>query len=302
MTAKPKIIAIAGTNASGKSAVAVELAKKYNGEIVSADSRQIFRGYDLCSGKVTEEEKKSVPHHLLDISNIDDYFSLSDYQQLAYEKIDAILSCGKLPFVVGGTGLYVRSVVDGYHLAEAAPNGALRAKLEAMATGELLGIITAKEGKIPAYIDVNNRKRLLRACEILLSGKKLGETRGKTPLYDSLQLGITWDIATVRQRIEERLKRRLAENMIAEVQAGLDAGISYEVFYRHGLEFRFIAQYLNGEFESYDDFVEKLKIATGQFAKRQMTWFRKDKSIRWIDMKKDYLQEASMLVDNFLQA
>lgn len=302
MTAKPKIIAIAGTNASGKSAVAVELAKKYNGEIVSADSRQIFRGYDLCSGKVTEEEKKSVPHHLLDISNIDDYFSLSDYQQLAYEKIDAILSCGKLPFVVGGTGLYMRSVVDGYHLAEAAPNGALRAKLEAMATGELLGIITAKEGKIPAYIDVNNRKRLLRACEILLSGKKLGETRGKTPLYDSLQLGITWDIATVRQRIEERLKRRLAENMIAEVQAGLDAGISYEVFYRHGLEFRFIAQYLNGEFESYDDFVEKLKIATGQFAKRQMTWFRKDKSIRWIDMKKDYLQEASMLVDNFLQA
>ena len=302
MTTKPKIIAIVGTNASGKSSVAIELAKKYNGEIISADSRQIFKGYDLCSGKVTKSEKAIVPHYLLDIVNIEDYFSLSDYQNLAYSKIEDILNRGKVPFLVGGTGLYVKSVVDGYNLVGAGPDYEVRNKLESMSIDELLDIIKTKTNEIPDYIDPNNKKRLVRACEILLLGQNLNETRTKNPLYQSLQIGVTWDISVVRKRIEERLNSRLAENMIDEVRTGLASGVPYEVFYNHGLEYRFIAQYLNNEFENYDDFVEKLKIAIGQFAKKQMTWFRKDKSIHWVNMQGNYIEEASNLIDNFLEA
>ena len=300
MTTKPKIIAIVGTNASGKSSVAIELAKKYSGEIISADSRQIFNGYDLCSGKVTKSEKAIVPHYLLDIVNIEDYFSLSDYQSLAYSKIEDILNRGKVPFLVGGTGLYVKSVIDGYNLVGAGPDYEVRNKLESMSIDELLDIIKTKANEIPDYIDPNNKKRLVRACEILLLGQNLNETRTKNPLYQSLQIGVTWDISVVRKRIEERLNSRLAENMIDEVRIGLASGVPYEVFYNHGLEYRFIAQYLNNEFENYDDFAEKLKIAIGQFAKKQMTWFRKDKSIHWVNMQDNYIKEASNLIDNFL--
>ncbi|MDR0413032.1 MAG: tRNA (adenosine(37)-N6)-dimethylallyltransferase MiaA [Dysgonamonadaceae bacterium] len=298
---KPKIITVVGTNASGKSSVAIELAKKYKGEIISADSRQIFKGYDLCSGKVTGSERAEVAHFLLDVVNIDEYFSLSDYQSLVYSTIEDITGRGKLPFLVGGTGLYVRAVVDGYNLVGAGPDYGVRAQLESMTIDELLHIVKAKETEIPAYIDPNNKKRLVRACEILLLGQNLNATRTKNPLYQSLQIGVTWDISVVRKRIEERLKSRLSENMIDEVKAGLASGIPYEVFYNHGLEYRFIAQYLNNEFAGYDDFFEKLKTAIGQFAKKQMTWFRKDQSIHWINMEGNYIEEASGLIDTFLE-
>lgn len=297
----PKLIAIVGTNASGKSAVGLELAKRYGGEIVSADSRQILRGYDLCSGKVTDEERQAVPHHLLDIADAGAYFSLSDYQTHAYAAIDDILGRGKLPFLVGGTGLYINAVADGYDLVDAGPDEELRGRLEAMSAEELVRLLREKAGDVPGFLDVNNKKRLVRACEVALSGRSLAETRACRPRYDVLKIGVTWERPILRQRIEERLRIRLEQGMIDEVRQGLEAGVGYDAFYNLGLEYRFIARYLNSEFDSYDEFVEKLRIAIGQFAKRQMTWFRKDASIRWLDMHGDPVAQASQWIDAFLR-
>jgi tRNA dimethylallyltransferase len=295
-----KIITIVGTNASGKSSVGLELAKKYNGEIISADSRQIFRGYDLCSGKVTDKERERVKHHLLDIVDVGDYFSLSDYQSLAYKEIDNIINRNKTPFLVGGTGLYINSVVYGYNLVDAGPDNEIREQLDLMTSEEIIDLIKEKEGNVPDFIDINNKKRLIRAGEIILLGKSLSETRANIPQYQSLQIGVTWDISVVRQRIEERLKTRLEQGMIDEVKKGIESGIDYNIYYNLGLEYRFIAQYLNNEFDGFNDFYEKLKIAIGQFAKKQMTWFRKDKTIKWLNMDDNYIKEASNLIDSFL--
>ncbi len=296
----PKLIAIVGTNASGKSAVGLELARRYGGEIVSADSRQILRGYDLCSGKVTAEERQAVPHHLLDIAEAGVYFSLADYQSHAYAAIDDILGRGKQPFLVGGTGLYVNAVADGYELVDAGPDEALRARLEGMSTEELVRLFREKSGEVPAFLDLNNRRRLVRACEVLLSGRDIAETRACHPRYEVLKIGVTWERPVLRQRIDERLRRRLEQGMIDEVRQGLEAGVPYEAFCNLGLEYRFIARYLRGEFGSYDEFVEKLYTAICQFAKRQMTWFRRDASIRWLEMHGDPVAEAAAWIDDFL--
>lgn len=297
----PKLIAVVGTNASGKSAVGLELARRYGGEIVSADSRQILRGYDLCSGKVTAEERQAVPHHLLDVADAGAYFSLSDYQTQAYAAIDGILGRGKVPFLVGGTGLYINAVADGYDLVDAGPDDELRARLETMTAPELVQLLRERSGEVPDYLDLNNKKRLVRACEVALSGRSLSETRACRPRYDVLKLGVTWERPLLRQRIEERLRTRLEQGMIDEVKRGLEAGVSYDAFYNLGLEYRFIARYLKGEFADYEEFVEKLRIAIGQFAKRQMTWFRKDPAIRWLDMHGDPVAQASQWIDAFLR-
>lgn len=296
----PKLIAIVGTNASGKSAVGLELARRYGGEIVSADSRQILRGYDLCSGKVTAEEQQAVPHHLLDIADAGAYFSLADYQSRAYAAIDDILRRGKQPFLVGGTGLYINAVADGYDLVDAGPDEALRERLEAMTVEDLAQLFREKSGEVPDFLDVNNKRRLVRACEVLLSGRDFAETRACRPRYDVLKIGVTWERPVLRQRIGERLRRRLEQGMIDEVKRGLEAGVGYEVFCSLGLEYRFIARYLRGEFSGFDEFYEKLYTAICRFAKRQMTWFRRDASICWLDMHGDPVAEASRLIGEFL--
>lgn len=296
----PKLIAIVGTNASGKSAVGLELARRYGGEIVSADSRQILRGYDLCSGKVTAEERQAVPHHLLDIADPGVYFSLADYQSRAYAAIDDILGRGKQPFLVGGTGLYIDAVADGYELVDAGPDEALRERLERMSTEELARLFREKSDEVPAFLDLDNRRRLVRACEILLSGRDFTETRTRHSRYDVLKIGVTWERPVLRQRIDERLRRRLEQGMIDEVKQGLDAGIAYEAFYNLGLEYRFIARYLKGEFADFEEFYEKLYTAIYRFAKRQMTWFRRDTSIRWLDMRGDPVAQASQWIGEFL--
>ena len=298
---KSKLIAIVGTNASGKSAVGLELARRCGGEIVSADSRQILRGYDLCSGKVTAEERQAVPHHLLDIADPGVYFSLADYQAYAYAAIDDIFGRGRQPFLVGGTGLYVAAVADGYELVDAGPDEALRAQLEAMPAEELVRLLREKSGEVPDYLDINNKRRLVRACEVALSGRDFSETRACHPRYEVLKIGVTWERPVLRQRIDERLRRRLEQGMIDEVKQGLEAGVPYEAFYNLGLEYRFIARYLRGEFADFDEFYEKLYTAICRFAKRQMTWFRRDPAIRWLDMHGDPVAQAAAWIDDFLR-
>lgn len=295
-----KLVVILGTNASGKSGLGIELALKFGAEIVSADSRQVFKGLDLGSGKVTKEEMKGVPHFLLDVAAPGDFFSLMDYQKLAYEAIDDIVSRGKTPFLVGGTGLYVNAVVDGYNLTDAPVDEELRKKVEAMSLNELQDLITEKcsMGGIPENLDMSNKRRLERAAEKLLMGKPLNLESVKR--YDTLCLGVTWERQKLYKRIEERLDRRLEQGMIEEVENLMKQGVSDDFLYKLGLEYRYIMMYLRGRFDSKAAFREKLFMEIRHLAKEQMTWFRKRQDITWLDMEGNPINQAEGLISNFL--
>lgn len=292
-----KLVVFAGTNASGKSGLGIELAGKYSAEIVSADSRQVFTGLDLGSGKVTKEEMKGVPHYLIDVVNPNDFFSLSHYQKMAYEAIDDIQSRGKKAFLVGGTGLYVNSVVDGYNLNEAEPDFKIRQEVEEKSIDELISIIKEKNPEVLDKLDLNNKRRLERAAEKVLSGK-FNENPSE-PKYETLVIGVTWPREVLYERIRERLDRRLEQGMIEEVENLRKNGATDDFLYRLGLEYRYILMYLRGDFKDFDAFYNKLFMEIRHLAKEQMTWFRKRTDINWIDMTKDPYEEASALIYKF---
>ncbi|MEG2718959.1 MAG: tRNA (adenosine(37)-N6)-dimethylallyltransferase MiaA [Clostridia bacterium] len=293
----PKLVVIAGTNASGKSALGIELAKHYGGEIVSADSRQVFRGLNLGSGKVMPEEMKGVPHHLIDVCDAGDYYSMADFQHMAYAAIDDILSRGKIPFLVGGTGLYIACVADGYVLSGIMPDLAYRAELEKSSTEQLYEMLI--EQRPETDVEPKNRNRVMRALEKLHDGDKA--TPSQVPRYNTLRLGVTHEREVLRQRIDERLERRLQAGMIDEVRGLLDAHVSDVFLQKLGLEYRLITQYLLGEIESEEEMTQLLSNAIKQFAKRQMTWFRRDKAIQWLNMDGDAFAEACAAVDAFVR-
>ena len=293
----PKLIVIEGTNASGKTSLSVALARHFGGEIVSADSRQVYARLDLGSGKVTPEEMQGVHHHLLDVRNPGEFFSMADFQRLAFEAIDGILARGRLPFLVGGTGLYVDAVADGYELSDQAPDHSLRAHLETFDTPALYEML--KQQLPDTDIDPRNRHRVMRALERLAADDY--HPTGKSPRYTLLKLGVTWPREILKQRIDERLERRLAEGMVDEVKALLDEGISEEFLVKLGLEYKYLTWYLTGKIP-YEQMVEELGNAIKKFAKRQMTWFRRDPRIHWLNMQEDPEKEASDLIEAFLKA
>ncbi len=292
----PKLIVIAGTNASGKSGLGIELAKRYGGEVVSADSRQVFRGLDLGSGKITPEETQGVPHHLIDVCGAGEFYSMADFQKQAYEAIDSIIARGKLPFLVGGTGLYVASVADGYVMSNRMPDLAYRNELEKLSTGELYRMLVEKMPDTD--VEPRNRNRVMRVLEKIHDGDDVTPTQ--QPRYETLRLGVTWERDVLRQRIDERLDRRLDQGMIEEVQNLLNQGVSETFMLKLGLEYKFITQYLRGDY-AFEEMKELLATAIKQFAKRQMTWFRRDQSIHWLDMTGDPAGEAQALIDDFIR-
>ena len=297
MSGYPKVVAVVGTNASGKSALGVRLARRYGAEIISADSRQVFRGLDLGSGKITPEEMQGVPHHLIDVREPNEFFSMADFQRMSYAAIDGILARGHLPMIVGGTGLYVDSVLDGYLLSDREPDLAYRAELEKLTTPQLYDMLLAL---VPdAQVDRNNRNRVMRMIERIHDGDDA--TPGKEPRYRSLRLGVSWPREVLAQRIDERLKTRVEQGMIEEVQGLMDRGTTKEFLLGLGLEYRFITQYLTGEIPDRDEMLRLLAIAIKQFAKRQMTWFRRNPDIVWLDMAGDPLAQACEAVEAFLQ-
>ena len=292
----PKLIVIEGTNASGKSSLGIALASRFGGEIVSADSRQVYERMDLGSGKVTPEEMQGVPHHLLDVRKPGEFFSMADFQRLAYEAIDGIIARGKVPFLVGGTGLYVDAVADGYELSNRAPDHSLRAHLETFDTPALYDML--KEKLPDTEIDPRNRHRVMRALERLAADDY--RPTGKSPRYTLLKLGVTWPREILKQRIDERLEKRLNEGMVDEVKTLLAEGVSEEFLTKLGLEYTYLTWYLTGKLP-YEQMVEELGNAIKKFSKRQMTWFRKDPRIIWLDMSADPIKEASDLIESFLE-
>ena len=297
MSRLPKVVAVVGTNASGKSALGIELAKKYDAEIISADSRQVFRGLDLGSGKVTPEETQGVPHHLIDVREPNEFFSMADFQRMAYQAIDDIRGRGKLPMIVGGTGLYVDSVLDGYLLSDKEPDLAYRAELEKLTTPQLYDMLLALKPDV--QVEKNNRNRVMRIIERIHDGDDA--TPGKQARFESLRLGVSWPREVLGRRIDERLERRLEQGMIEEVQRLMDEGATTEFLLGLGLEYRFITQYLIGEIPDRQVMLDKLAIAIKQFAKRQMTWFRRNPEIVWLDMSGDAFDQACTAIDAFLR-
>lgn len=292
-----KLVVITGTNASGKSGLGIELAKKYSAEIVSADSRQVYKGLDLGSGKVTKEEMQGVPHHLLDVALPNDFFSLVDFQKQAYEAIDDILARDKKAFLVGGTGLYINAVVDGYNIKLQNPDMNLRRELNSRTREELIEIIKEKNPAALEGLDLNNTQRIERTAERALAGDT--GKRINTPGYDTLVIGVTWPREVLYERIRERLDRRLDQGMIDEVIRLRAEGATDEFLYGLGLEYRYILMYLRGEFENFDAFYNKLFMEIRHLAKGQMTWFRKRKDIHWIEMDDDPIGESVKLIDEF---
>ena len=294
----PKLIVLAGTNASGKSSLGVALAKHYNGEIVSADSRQVFEGLDLGSGKITQEEMQGVPHHLLDVAKAGDFFSMADFQTLAYEAIDDIIARGKVPFLVGGTGLYVNCVADGYTFSHIKPDLAYRQELEQLTTPELYAMLIAHDPS--TTVEAGARNRVMRMLEKIHAGDTL--TPSQTPRYQVLHLGITWERSELAKRIDQRLAMRMEQGMLAEVQTLLDEGVSPEFLYKLGLEYRLLTQYLQGEWPSEQAMLDRLAISIKQLGKRQMTWFKQRDDMHWLNMQQNPYDQACQLIDPFLQA
>ncbi len=292
-----KVVAVVGTTASGKSDLGLLLAKHYHGEIVSADSRQIYKGLDLGTGKETPEELASVPHHLIDILSPNEPYSVADYQRDAYSAIDGILERGALPFLVGGTGLYLRAVTEGYNLTDVPPDETFREEMAGKTKEELLEILKSY-GKEETNHSASPR-RLIRRLEMLRQGID-DEIRNK-PRYDTLILGMTYPRDILVQRIRERLDRRIELGMVDEVRRLSEEGATDEFLYGLGLEYRYTLLYLRGEFSGFNEYHEKLFTAIRQFSKRQMTWFRKEKNVHWLDVQKDVFEEAKKEIDSFLK-
>lgn len=293
---KGKLIAIVGTTASGKSSLGIDLAKHYNGEIISADSRQVYRHLDLGTGKVTKEEMAEVKHHLIDILDLNQPFSVAHFQKLAYEAIDDILKRGHLPFLVGGTGLYTRAVVEGYNLSDVPPDAEQRKMLESLDREELCSRLEKLGEKVS---DDEPARRLIRRLEKLEKGVKSENL--SQPRYDVLQLGLTFDREELYSRIGIRLDQRIKEGMIDEVREVVKLGATSEFLEGLGLEYRLTYRYITGKYKSFEEYREDLFKQIRHFAKRQMTWFRKEKNIVWLNSKGDYLKEAITLIDDFLK-
>ena len=270
------MITILGPTASGKTPVAARLAAEIGGEIISADSRQVYRRMDIGTGKDLEDYG-SVPYHLIDICEPGTKYNLFEYQQDFYDVYQQIRSRGAVPILCGGTGLYIEAVLKGYHLSPVPQNQALRDSLEGKPLDELsqmLADLKAKTGSnMHNTTDVDSCQRAIRAIEIETYNLEHPTPRRELPPVDSIIIGIDIDRELRHEKITRRLKARLDHGMVEEVRALLDEGIPAEDLIYYGLEYKFLTEYLTGQL-SYDEMFQRLEIAIHQFAKRQMTWFR----------------------------
>ena len=272
------LITILGPTASGKTKLAVQLAAQLQGEIISGDSRQVYRGMDIGTGKDLNEyqvNNQRIPYHLIDIVEAGDSYHIHKFQEDFQLAFDDIRQRNKLPILCGGSGMYLEAVLKGYQLTSIPIDEANRAILESKTTVELRAIFDALQTPYTAQADTSTRKRLLRAIEInrFLMENPNHEIPNKA-VPNALIFGLNPELEVRRERITKRLHERLQNGMIEEVKTLLDAGTPAEKLIFYGLEYKFLTQYLQGEL-SYDVMVERLNIAIHQFAKRQMTYFRK---------------------------
>ena len=293
----PKLIVVLGPTACGKSGLGVELAKCFGGEIVSADSRQVYRGLDLGTGKITPEEMEGIPHHMLDVVEPNTPYSVADYQRGAYPAIYGILARGRVPLLVGGTGLYLRAVVRGFVFRDTPPNPVLRAELERLDAAALYARFQALTGLTLNESERHNQQRLVRAVEKAQAGGY--EDAACSPRYEALQLGCSYPREILHRRIDRRLRDRLDAGMVEEVARLRAEGATDAFLEGLGLEYRYLCRYLTGRISTEAELVDELGRAIKRFAKRQVQWFRRE-SVRWLDMDGDPAGQAARAMEEFL--
>ena len=293
-----RIIVILGPTASGKSELAVNLAKKFGGEIISADSRQVYKGMNIGTGKITKKEMQGIPHYLLDVTSPRRKFTVAQYKKLALEAINKAFKKNKIPILCGGTGFYIQAVIDGITIPEVMPDWLLRTRLNKQTTEELFEKLKRLDPQRAKTIDKKNKRRLIRALEIVIKTKKTIPPLQKQPLpYPVLMIGVKKEKAELKKLIKKRLLKRLAQGMIEEIKKLRKSGVSWKRLEEFGLEYRYIAQFLQKK-TTHEEMVERLQKAIEDYARRQMTWFKKDKRIYWIKKQ----PQAEKLVKEFLKA
>ena len=301
-----KMITILGPTASGKTPVAARLAAVIGGEIISADSRQVYRRMDIGTGKDLADymvDGRQIPYHLIDIREPGTKYNLFEYQQDFFDVYEDIRSRGAVPILCGGTGLYIEAVLKGYHLSPVPQNQELRDRLEGKSLAELTMMLTELKAKIGSNMhnttDVDSCQRAIRAIEIETYNIEHPTPRRGLPPVESIIIGIDIDRELRREKITRRLKVRLEEGMVDEVKALLDEGIPADDLIYYGLEYKFVTEYLTGQ-TSYDEMFTRLEIAIHQFAKRQMTWFRgmerRGFKINWIDANQPLEEKVSQIM------
>lgn len=287
-TALPNVLVVLGPTASGKTSLGVRLAARYGGEVVSADSRQVYRGLDIGAGKDLGEyvvDGRAVPYHLIDIVDLDQEFNLFEYQRRCFATIEGLWARDVLPVLVGGTGLYLESVLQGYRLVEAPEDAAMRAELAALDDARLAERLRSLNPRQHNTTDLQDRARTVRAIEIATYSRD--HPPAPAPDIRPIVLGTHWPREELRARIWRRLEERLDAGMIEEVRGLLDGGVSPEKLSFLGLEYRYVWDYLRGEIGARVELVQRLGAAIYQFARRQESWFRRMErrgtQIHWID-------------------
>ncbi len=287
----PKSILLAGPTAVGKSEIALLLAERVNGEIISVDSMQVYRGLDIGTAKSSPADRARVPHHLIDVVDLTEPFDAAKFCELAKKAVAEIQSRGRVPILCGGTGLYFKAFLEG--LGEAPPsNVKLRAELEATPLAELLRELAERDPVTYEKIDRQNPRRVIRAVEVIrLTGKPFSEQRSawNSPFvirHSSLCFGLSRSTADLRQRIDARVDAMFARGLVAETEQLLTHGLAENKTAMQALGYRQVVEHLRGE-RSLAETIELVKIRTRQFAKRQMTWFRRQLNLEWIELKSD---------------
>ena len=310
-----KLLVIVGPTGTGKSGLALHLAQKYNGEIVSADSRQIYTGMDIGTGKEIESThvkiKKfknrwvvnEIPIHLYDVISPEKTFSVARYQQLAYEAINEIISRKKTPFLVGGTGLYIRSVVDGLKIPKVAHDLKLRAKLEARSLTSLAAELEKVDPATSESIDKLNPRRIIRALEIYhVSGEPFSKLKGKYNIqYDTLKIGLTSERKYLYQWVDKQVEEWFEQGFVKEVKSLFANGYSENRTSMTSLGYRQVGMYLDGRI-SLEETKQRIKWDRHNYIRTQLTWFRKEPNITWFNISaKDIQKELSNLIDGWLK-
>jgi tRNA dimethylallyltransferase len=288
---KPKLLVLVGPTAVGKTKLSLTIAEQWDCEIISGDSMQVYRGMDIGTAKASEEERMQVPHHLIDICDPDYAFSVSEFQELARRSIEDISERGRLPFIVGGTGLYIQSVCYGYEFSEGGTDEEFRKEQQEFAERHGVEVLHGKLKSIDPpsaeRLHPNDVKRVIRALEIFkLTGKTMTEhLRGQSleSPYQLCIIGLTMEREMLYKRIEERVDHMIKEGLVEEVRGLLDQGYSKDLTSMQGLGYKEIIPYIEGEI-SLEEAVKLLKRDTRRFAKRQLSWFRHMKDINWVDV------------------
>ncbi len=286
---KPKVIVILGQTATGKSALAVKLARKIGGEIISADSRQVYKGLDVGTGKITKKEMKGMSHHLLDVVSPKKKFTVAEYKKLAEEKIKEIIARGNTPIICGGTGFYIDAITKGIILPEVPPNNKLRKILEKQSTEKLFKILQKLDKNRAKSIDKFNKVRLVRAIEIAKYLGKVPKITQATPVYKFIKIGLFLPKDILKKRMEKRVKEMFNKKnhggLLNEIKKLKKAGISDKRLKELG-------------FEYYNPTYESVVLETLKYVKRQMTWFKRDKEIKWFNASSDHFP---LFVTGFLE-